>query len=57
MRYLKMHEKLHKADPREKIRCNICRKAFSKRALANHVFKNHPAEFSDWRDNNMDLLQ
>lgn len=56
LRYLKMHEKLHNEVTTPLLKCDFCNKCFSRRSIANHVFKNHPSSFDEWRDNNLDLI-
>lgn len=56
-RYLKMHEKIHnELITTEFFKCDFCIKKFSKRSIASHVYKSHPEEFNEWRDNHMDLI-
>ncbi|KAG5675918.1 hypothetical protein PVAND_005777 [Polypedilum vanderplanki] len=55
-RYLKMHEKLHKGNSTRQYACEFCSREFSKRSLANHVYKNHQENFNEWRDKNMDFI-
>lgn len=57
LRYLKMHEKLHKNESIAKLVCCYCQKSFSHRALANHIFKYHHENFNEWRDKNLDLIK
>jgi KRAB domain-containing zinc finger protein len=56
LRYLKMHQKLHRASTTEFIKCEFCAKKFSKRSIANHVHKTHNENFNDWRDQNLELI-
>lgn len=55
-RYLKMHSKLHIGTSTQFYYCPYCNRKFSKRSIANHVFKSHREHFDAWRDENMDLI-